>query len=196
MTTQLPIPKEQVQKFIEDCEDLISRGFDVEVFPIAMARALLAAYEQDPYWWAIENRHGDARFVEEEHAKNDIWDEVHELNEKDDNGEYFDDNAPYKVVPVYRRPVLAAYEQEPVAYMCDGDDGREYNGHNEFSCGGLGIPLYTHPAPSIPAVPDEKALSDLRERLADVVGVRFSDDDDVLAIFDACRAAMLNGGKS
>ena len=51
------------------------------------------------------------------------------------------------------RLALAAYEQEPVAYMCDGDDGREYNGHNEFSCGGRGIPLYTHPAP-VPAVPD------------------------------------------
>lgn len=49
------------------------------------------------------------------------------------------------------RALLAAYEQEPVAYMCDGDDGREYNGHNEFSCGGRGVPLYAHPAPSIPA---------------------------------------------
>lgn len=48
----------------------------------------------------------------------------------------------------------------------------------------------------VPAVPDEQALSDLRERLVDVVGVRFSNDDDVLAIFNACRAAMLNGGKS
>ena len=46
---------------------------------------------------------------------------------------------------------LAAHEQEPVAYMCDGEDGREYNGHNEFSCGGRGIPLYAHRTPSIPA---------------------------------------------
>lgn len=44
------------------------------------------------------------------------------------------------------RALLAAREQEPVAYMCDGDDGREYNGHNEFSCGSRGIPLYAHPA--------------------------------------------------
>jgi len=57
------------------------------------------------------------------------------------------------------RALLAAHEQEPVAYMCDGDDGREYNGHNEFSCGGRGIPLYTHPAP-VPAVPDDTRRMD------------------------------------
>lgn len=35
-------------------------------------------------------------------------------------------------------------DSEPVAYMYDGEDGREYNGHNEFSGGGKGIPLYRH----------------------------------------------------
>lgn len=76
----------------------------------------LAAIDSEPYWWAIENRHGDARFAEGEHTENNILDEVHELNEKDDNGEYFDDDAPYKAVPVYRSPVVAAHEQEPVAW--------------------------------------------------------------------------------
>ncbi len=44
---------------------------------------------------------------------------------------------------------LAAMDSEPVAYMYDGEDGTEYNGHNEFSGGGKGIPLYrhAHPAP-------------------------------------------------
>lgn len=32
---------------------------------------------------------------------------------------------------------------KPVAYMCDCEDGREYNGHNEFSAGGKGDPLYS-----------------------------------------------------
>ncbi|MCB8420930.1 hypothetical protein KGG54_11630 [Klebsiella variicola subsp. variicola] len=31
---------------------------------------------------------------------------------------------------------LAAMDSEPVAYMYDGKDGTEYNGHNEFSGGG------------------------------------------------------------
>lgn len=48
--------------------------------------------------------------------------------------------------------LLAEMDSEPVAYMYDGEDGREYNGHNEFSGGGKGIPLYRHaqPAPVVP----------------------------------------------
>ncbi|HGT2910757.1 TPA: DUF551 domain-containing protein [Klebsiella pneumoniae] len=48
--------------------------------------------------------------------------------------------------------LLAAMDSEPVAYMHDGEDGTEYNGHNEFSGGGKGIPLYRHaqPAPEYP----------------------------------------------
>lgn len=42
------------------------------------------------------------------------------------------------------RMALAAMDSEPVAYMHDGEDGTEYNGHNEFSGGGKGIPLYRH----------------------------------------------------
>lgn len=48
----------------------------------------------------------------------------------------------------------AAMDSEPVAYMYDCEDGTEYNGHNEFSGGGKGIPLYRHaqPAPEYPEV--------------------------------------------
>ncbi|EPQ8755118.1 DUF551 domain-containing protein [Klebsiella pneumoniae] len=45
------------------------------------------------------------------------------------------------------RMALAAMDSEPVAYMYDGEDGTEYNGHNEFSGGGKGIPLYRHAQP-------------------------------------------------
>ena len=41
----------------------------------------------------------------------------------------------------------ATMDSEPVAYMHDGEDGTEYNGHNEFSGGGKGIPLYRHAQP-------------------------------------------------
>lgn len=35
--------------------------------------------------------------------------------------------------------------QEPVAWYVDGDEGREYNGAPEMSCGRTGIPLYVSP---------------------------------------------------
>lgn len=47
--------------------------------------------------------------------------------------------------PAQPAPVVSS---EPVAYMYDGEDGREYNGHNEFSGGGKGIPLYRHAQPA------------------------------------------------
>lgn len=39
--------------------------------------------------------------------------------------------------------------RQPVAWMCDyiedGEHEREYNGHNEFSCGRIGVPLFRLP---------------------------------------------------
>lgn len=49
------------------------------------------------------------------------------------------------------RMALAAMDSETVAYMHDGEDGTEYNGHDEFSGGGKGIPLYRHAQP-VPVV--------------------------------------------
>lgn len=43
------------------------------------------------------------------------------------------------------RIALASLETEPVAWMCEDADGREYNARNEFSGGRKGIPLYTSP---------------------------------------------------
>lgn len=102
------------------------------------------------------------------------------------------------------RFALAAHEQEPVAYMCDGEDGREYNGHNEFSCGVPGIPLYTHPAP-VPAVPDYyvvvttanvwQTFCKTRAEADFIVSKPFHKGYYVLEVYTR-RAAMLNGGKS
>lgn len=64
-------------------------------------------------------------------------------------------------------------KSEPVAWMYDGEDGREYNGHNEFSGGGKGVPLYTAP----PAPPAYKKTENFT---------------DYHAGWNACRAAMLN----
>ncbi|EIH4659324.1 DUF551 domain-containing protein [Escherichia coli] len=84
---------------------------------------------------------------------------------------------------------LASLEAEPVAWMRDDADGREYNAHNEFSCGGRGIPLYA--APPAPVVPEEKPMPNPLSMYA---------VDAVAAIaevrgWNACRAAMLHGAK-
>ncbi|EKI3565320.1 DUF551 domain-containing protein [Escherichia coli] len=83
------------------------------------------------------------------------------------------------------RIVLASLEAEPVAWMCDDEDGREYNGHNEFSYGRRGIPLYA--APPAQVVPEEKPMPNPLSMYA---------VDAVAAIaevrgWNACRAAML-----
>ena len=65
---------------------------------------------------------------------------------------------------------LAAMDSEPVAYMYDGEDGTEYNGHNEFSGDGKGIPLYRHAQPA-PVVPQ-----DVLEALQKVARIRLDMD--------------------
>lgn len=94
---------------------------------------------------------------------------------------------------------IAAFGVEPVAYMrIDGEDV-EYNGHNEFSGGGKGVPLYTTPpAPVVDWVPlgdspydvPYSMPSNLRELIAEEIGILFS-DDDAQSVWNACRAAML-----
>ncbi|ENB5222404.1 hypothetical protein ABH130_004952 [Escherichia coli] len=100
------------------------------------------------------------------------------------------------------RIALASLEAEPVAWMRDDADGREYNARNEFSGGGKGVPLYrVPPAPVVPAV-----LERLRTIVADpralprrkewVSGQQYSYVllENVEAMVDeACRAAMLQG---
>ncbi|HBL0882986.1 TPA: DUF551 domain-containing protein [Escherichia coli] len=86
------------------------------------------------------------------------------------------------------RIALASLEAEPVAWMRDDADGREYNARNEFSGGGGGVPLYA--TPPVPVVPEEistthtmlPAMSDQLMAFGYVKG------------WNACRAAMLHAG--
>ncbi|MGU3534715.1 hypothetical protein [Citrobacter freundii] len=73
--------------------------------------------------------------------------------------------------------VIAEFGAEPVAYMYKDGDDIEYNGHNEFSGGGKGVPLYT--APPAQVVPELK--SDWQE-------------SEFSAGWNACRASMLQAG--
>ncbi|MDL3184341.1 DUF551 domain-containing protein [Salmonella enterica] len=84
---------------------------------------------------------------------------------------------------------LASLEAEPVVWMRDDADGREYNARNEFSGGGGGVPLYA--TPPAPVVPEEKPMPNPLSMYA---------VDAVAAIaevrgWNACRAAMLHGAE-
>ncbi|HII3146473.1 TPA: DUF551 domain-containing protein [Citrobacter braakii] len=68
---------------------------------------------------------------------------------------------------------IAAFGAEPVAYMCKDGDDIEYNGHNEFSGGGKGVPLYT--TPPAPVVPEG-----LRMALSNA-GIAAPESDEMLA---------------
>ena len=69
--------------------------------------------------------------------------------------------------------VISAFGAEPVAYMCKDGDDIEYNGHNEFSGGGKGVPLYT--TPTAPVVPEG-----LRMALSNA-GIAAPESDEMLA---------------
>ncbi|EPA7878565.1 DUF551 domain-containing protein [Escherichia coli] len=84
---------------------------------------------------------------------------------------------------------LASLEAEPVAWMRDDADGREYNARNEFSGGGGGVPLYA--TPPAPVVQEEKPIPNPLSMYA---------VDAVAAIaevrgWNACRAAMLHSAE-
>ena len=102
------------------------------------------------------------------------------------------------------RMALAAMDSEPVAYMYDGEDGVEYNGHNEFSGGGKGVPLYRHAPPS-PEVLDEAQSREAFEKWCQVNIERNKWHPEFYAhlpareqwaAWEACRAAMLQAGNS
>lgn len=88
------------------------------------------------------------------------------------------------------RALLAAYEQEPVAVIDKEGSPMtrdECNDDRVFAiCCKVGTPLYTHPAP-VPAVPDE---------MEDNGNPHDEEDMAYVGGWNACRAAMLNGGKS
>lgn len=82
--------------------------------------------------------------------------------------------------PLYAYPRLESVSAEPVAYMYDGEDGVEYNGHNEFSGGGKGIPLYRHaqqPVVQPMMFIDGNISSDDADKLAKVIQ-EFNEEDE------------------
>lgn len=98
-----------------------------------------------------------------------------------------DRHAPPEVVRELARIALASLAAEPVAWMRDDADGREYNARNEFSGGGGGIPLYA--TPQVQVVPEEMYWQDAPVEGSSKAAAYATGWND-------CRAAMLKGDKS
>lgn len=109
--------------------------------------------------------------------------------------------------------LLAAHEQEQVAgsrslYTCSacGCEGLDEPPETQCHCyidgaHWLESKVFSHPAP-VPAVPDE-VLSRLEHEANHITAWHHMDEHsckvsrrDLLTLVNACRAAMLNGGKS
>lgn len=93
-------------------------------------------------------------------------------------------------------PLIASLEREPVAYMQIDGDEIEYNGHNEFSGGGKGVPLYAAPQLPQPAVPD--AIEPTLEAIKAILPTANPDHYACCVgadMWNACRAAMLQGAE-
>lgn len=94
------------------------------------------------------------------------------------------------------RIALASLDAEPVAWTSEGALAEVYCGETgvigpKYIVGD--VPLYRH-APPAPAVPDE-CPAKIRELMASHSDALFN-DGDAQEIWNACRTAMLNGGKS
>ncbi|EAA9216971.1 hypothetical protein IIG13_002444 [Salmonella enterica] len=88
------------------------------------------------------------------------------------------------------RIALASLDAEPVAWMCEDEGEREYNSHNEFSCGRFGVPLYA--APPAPVVPEEVPAT-LRDEIIDLCDGYEIGDVGAQEIWSACRLFMIQG---
>lgn len=105
-----------------------------------------------------------------------------------------DDLANPSVVKALAEFALAAHEQEPVMEVRS-----HFNG--EYVCRKLtkgtlkpGVKLYYNPAP-VPAVPDDIPAG-LAGTIVSLCAYNVRDKELAQKIWNACRAAMLNGGKS
>lgn len=102
-----------------------------------------------------------------------------------------------EVEPLYRHAQPATVkEREPIAWLndaylargvVDGEAGSEDAGPGY-------IPVYREAGPQPAPVVPEKCPAEIRDLIASHSDALFN-DDDAQEIWNACRAAMLNGGK-
>ncbi|HFJ1866473.1 TPA: hypothetical protein ACJGM6_000003 [Salmonella enterica subsp. enterica serovar Muenchen] len=106
-----------------------------------------------------------------------------------------DDDA--KILKVLKL-ALASMDARPVAWMCEDEEGREYNSSNEFSCGRFGVPLYAAP-PAPVSVPDglKQAVEFYEQVKQENIPVETGAWKDAVnwVLEEACRAAMLQANQ-
>ncbi|EPM2011018.1 hypothetical protein ACTK50_002997 [Salmonella enterica subsp. enterica serovar Braenderup] len=174
MTT---ITKEEVKAFIEQIESDLANGWEAQIFELKLARIALASLDAEPVAWTDEQELRDV--------------------EKDGLGYMFTVNPivpgadPCRVIRLYAEPPAPVVDADPVVFTDERNlhhiaRGRETSliwGKQNQEVGD--IPLYRHAQP-VPVVPDEMATSDDMN----LYQKSFAQG------YNACRNAMLNGGKS
>ncbi|MDS7678452.1 DUF551 domain-containing protein [Klebsiella quasipneumoniae] len=170
--TKSTITRERLEK-IKSWRETYGAGSNV-MLPAEEAEELasmaLAAMDSEPVEMPLDYLQGHKDGLE--------WaSQLAEANHPETGDWLYDD--PIELAKAIRKgpdmpPVQPVADSEPVAYMYDGEDGTGYNGHNEFSGGGKGIPLYRHAQPA-PVVPNG-----LRLALSNA-GIAAPESDEMLA---------------
>ncbi|ECF4924731.1 TPA: protein Eaa [Salmonella enterica subsp. indica] len=166
MTT---ITREEVKAFIEQIESDLSNGWEAQIFELKLARIALASLEAEPigaFHIADQQVGGTSDYIKD--------------------GEWPIDNG---VIEVYAAPPAPVVPDERAAFNA-------WNNEDNLPIAGVGAKNAAWLAWQARAsLCGNSALNVPPERPADS-----SNGDDVEAWFDegwnACRAAMLNGGKS
>ena len=120
--------------------------------------------------------------------------EIHKLAAKSDKYIY---HLRADEVEAMARALLAAHEQEPVAWLLSGGGAKNdvrFDSGNAYADPLREVtPLYA--APQVTSVP-EKVPESLKDRMLTICDLVEDNDEYCQDIWNACRAAMLNGGKS
>jgi hypothetical protein len=101
-------------------------------------------------------------------------------------------------MPLYADPRPEPTSAKPVAWLLSGGGTKNvvcFDSGNAYADPLREVmPLYAHPAP-VPAVPGE-VPEWLKDKLVTICDMVEDNDEYCQDIWNACRAAMLNGGKS
>ncbi|EDC5553483.1 hypothetical protein GAR96_16260 [Salmonella enterica] len=188
MTT---ITREEVKAFIEQIESDLSNGWEAQIFELKLARIALASLDAEPVGEVSEKRHGL------------VMDGTVDLGGKSTYRIIKGEKA-MKRLPLgtkfYIAPPAPVVDADPVVFTDERNlhhiaRGRETSliwGKQNQEVGD--IPLYRHAQPAlvVPAEMPKGLAGQIVSLLAHNIG------DKLLAqkIWNVCRAAMLNGGKS
>lgn len=172
MTT---ITREEVKAFIEQIESDLSNGWEAQIFELKLARIALASLEAEPVAYIFKHPAGEL-----------FWSLTDESNKGQND-----------VIPVYAVPpasVTGVYKDMlNIINLLENNEWAEHcTGTVLGSLLESEITRLVSKEQSVPVVPDEWTIQD---------AVKFcretgrQDAGSAMDAWNACRAAMLNGGK-